>query len=139
MNRRIVRTGEFDLPLPPEAALLLFTPEGERLWAGASWDPSFPVSASQEPNASPGWVAGTVAVSCSKGATTDQCRVTVQYDSSSLGPDGLAFLDDLESDYDGFLGEWRQEILSALAVLDAATQDTLPTSLTRSHSGGVSE
>ena len=54
-------------------------------------------------------------------------------------PDGLAFLDDLESDYDGFLGEWRQEILSALAVLDAATQDTLPTSLTRSHSGGVSE
>jgi hypothetical protein len=37
----MIFTHSFFLPLPPEEALHLFTPVGERAWAG-HWDPRFP-------------------------------------------------------------------------------------------------
>ena len=37
----MIFTHSFFLPLPPERALHLFTPVGERAWAG-HWDPHFP-------------------------------------------------------------------------------------------------
>jgi hypothetical protein len=38
----------------------------------------------------------------------------VRYDVTSLGPDGVQFVEELEAGYDAFLDEWRREILAAL-------------------------
>jgi hypothetical protein len=34
----------FELAVPAAQAIELFTPEGERLWAGDAWDPRYPVA-----------------------------------------------------------------------------------------------
>ena len=149
MNVRTICTGSFTLPLPPETAMPLFTPEGERRWAGAEWDPSYPIPEAaaddsapgtvfttesdggraiwtvveRRPNAVryarvvPGRIAGTIAVTCAPSASSSACRVTVEYDVTSLGPDGVEFVQDLERDYDGFLESWRDEIVSALELV----------------------
>jgi acyl-Coa thioesterase superfamily protein len=58
MNTRTICTGRFTLPLSPDEALPLFTPEGERLWAGSAWDPVYAVAEAVEDDA--GWrVAST--------------------------------------------------------------------------------
>ena len=43
MNVRAICTGHFSLPLGVEDAKPLFTPEGERRWAGSSWDPIYAI------------------------------------------------------------------------------------------------
>jgi hypothetical protein len=42
--------------------------------------------------------------------------VTVRYDVTSLGRDGVGFVEELESAYDAFLADWRREILAGLKV-----------------------
>jgi hypothetical protein len=42
--KRIHCVSSFEIPLPPAQAIQLFTPEGERLWAGEDWDPRYPVA-----------------------------------------------------------------------------------------------
>jgi hypothetical protein len=59
MNVRAVCEGSFTLPLEPEAAVPLFTPEGERRWAGALWDPSYPVPGASADDSAPGTVFTT--------------------------------------------------------------------------------
>jgi hypothetical protein len=59
MNVHAVSTGSFTLPLPPEQALPLFTPEGERPWAGADWDPVYAVPEAVEDDSAPGTVFTT--------------------------------------------------------------------------------
>jgi hypothetical protein len=145
MNVRAVCTGELELPLPAAEALELFTPEGERAWAGPGWNPVYPVAAEAADCAAPGtvfttestggdatWIvlersaggyryarvvpgrlAGTIAVECAPAA--GGCRVTVTYDATSLGPEGAAFVRELEAGYDAFLAGWREEILAHLA------------------------
>jgi hypothetical protein len=61
----------------------------------------------------PGRIAGTITVHCSQRAQ-DETRVTVRYDVTSLGPEGVDFVQQLEADYDAFLQEWRREILAGL-------------------------
>ena len=39
MNARAICKAHFSLPMAVEDAKPLFTPEGERRWAGSSWDP----------------------------------------------------------------------------------------------------
>jgi hypothetical protein len=63
----------------------------------------------------PGRIAGTVSVTCSQADIADETLVTVRYDVTSLGPEGAAFVEELEAGYDGFLDEWRHEILAGLA------------------------
>jgi hypothetical protein len=58
-NIRAVCSGGFTLPLPVAAALPLFTPEGERSWAGASWDPVYPVADADRNDSAPGTVFTT--------------------------------------------------------------------------------
>jgi hypothetical protein len=58
-NIRTVCTGQFTLPLPVAASLPLFTPEGERRWAGASWDPVYPVADAARDDSAPGTVFTT--------------------------------------------------------------------------------
>ena len=43
MNVRAICEGHIMLPIPPAEAIPLFTPEGERRWAGASWDPVYAI------------------------------------------------------------------------------------------------
>jgi hypothetical protein len=59
VNVRAICEGHFTLPLPVEATLPLFTPEGERAWAGPSWDPVYPVPDAATGDAAPGTVFTT--------------------------------------------------------------------------------
>jgi hypothetical protein len=147
MNIRAICEGHFTLPLRVESAVPLFTPEGERRWAGSSWDPGYPLPDAASDDSAPGtvfttasdggvatWIvlerrddgmsyariapsriAGTISVRCAQDATPECTRVTVRYDVTSLGPDGVNFVEELEAGFDTFLDEWRLEILAALA------------------------
>jgi hypothetical protein len=58
--KRITCSSSFNLAMPPEQAIALFTPEGERLWAGDEWDPNYPVAlAADADGAEPGTVFTT--------------------------------------------------------------------------------
>jgi hypothetical protein len=146
VNIRAVCEGYFTLPLPVTSAVPLFTPEGERRWAGSSWDPVYAISEQVTDGAAPGtvfttesdggaatWIvlerrddgmsyarvapgriAGTITVHCLRRAE-DETSVTVRYDVTSLGPEGVDFVQELEAGYDAFLEEWRREIIAGLA------------------------
>jgi hypothetical protein len=68
----------------------------------------------------PDRIAGTVSVSCTQSASRDETEVTVTYDVTSLGPEGAAFVEELETGFDAFLANWRVEILTGLADSDDA-------------------
>jgi hypothetical protein len=57
VNVRAICEGEFTLPLPIAEAL--FTPEGERSWAGASWDPVYAIPDAVRDDFAPGTVFTT--------------------------------------------------------------------------------
>jgi hypothetical protein len=152
MNARAVCTGHFTLPGTVEDLISLFTPEGEREWAGSSWDPAYPIPGAAEDDPSPGtvftteshggnatWivvdrrpdglryarvvpdrVAGTIEVTCAPVASSDETDVTVTYDVTSLGPEGTAFVKELEATFAAFLQKWREDILAAGAMRGAA-------------------
>jgi hypothetical protein len=147
MNVRAICEGRFNLPLSIAAAVPLFTPDGERRWAGSSWDPVYAIPEAVEDDSAPGtvfttesdggnaiWIvlerredgmryarvvpdriAGTVSVCCTQSAPQDETEVTVTYDVTSLGPEGAAFVEELEAGFDAFLADWRLEILAGLA------------------------
>jgi hypothetical protein len=143
MNIRAVCEGYFTLPLPLTSAAPLFTPEGERRWAGRSWDPVYAIPEQVTDGAAPGtvfttesnggaatWIvlerrddgmsyarvapdriAEAITVHCSQRAE-DETSVTVRYDVTSLGREGVDFVRELEAGYDAFLEAWRREILA---------------------------
>ena len=137
------RQGSFRLPSPPATAFDLFTAEGERRWV-PDWSPVILSDCgASEPGAvfltdhggertiwtvieadrdagrllysrvSPGRRAGTVRVELTaEGNTTN---VTVSYDLTALGPDGVAAV--LAMDEAGFaamLEEWQRMIEEAI-------------------------
>jgi hypothetical protein len=59
MNVRAICEGHFLLPLPLAEAVPLFTPEGERLWAGSSWDPIYAIPEAARDHSAPGTVFTT--------------------------------------------------------------------------------
>ena len=59
MNIRAICEGEFTLPIPVAEALPLFTPEGERSWAGSSWDPIYALPGAASDDSAPGTVFTT--------------------------------------------------------------------------------
>jgi hypothetical protein len=59
MNVRATCEGHFTLPLPVATALPLFTPEGERGWAGSSWDPVYALPEAAHDDSAPGTVFST--------------------------------------------------------------------------------
>ena len=155
MNARAICEGRFTLPLSVESALPLFTPEGERRWAGSSWDPAYAIPAAAADDSAPGtvfttasdggaaiWIvlerrddgmryarvapgriAGTISVDCAEAASPEETRVTVRYDVTSLGPEGVRYVEEFEEGYDAFLDEWRSEILAGLATERAGGTD----------------
>jgi hypothetical protein len=155
MNSRAICEGHFTLPLPVASAVPLFTPEGERGWAGSSWDPVYAIPDAARDDSAPGtvfttesaggpatWIvlerredgmsyarvapdriAGTISVHCSQEATPELTRVTVRYDVTSVGPDGVSFVKELEAGFDAFLDEWRREILAGLGLANERESD----------------
>jgi hypothetical protein len=146
MNVRAICSGGFTLPMTVAEALPLFTPEGERSWAGADWVPVYALPESAQDDSAPGtvfstmshggaaiWVvverrpdgmryarvapghiAGTIDVTCTP--LDDGTDVRVVYDVTSLGPEGIDFVRELESGYDAFMSSWREEILAGVAL-----------------------
>jgi Polyketide cyclase / dehydrase and lipid transport len=143
---RVTRAASFLLPLSAEEAIELFTPEGERRWAGIHWDPVYP-DAGTRGDPAPGLVFTTagdggttvwvvlarepdrityarVLPDHSAGIVTVTCsptadessQVTVQYDITALGDAGEAFASSLADHYDAFIESWRDEIVNSLDV-----------------------
>jgi hypothetical protein len=138
MTISIQRQASFTVELPISRALALFTPEGERSWAGEDWNPQYPDPSRKE---GPGtvfvtndgarqtvWVmvdatatcvryvrttanvdTGTVAVSCEPEGT-DRTSVTVTYDVTALGSEGETALDAFTREFDSFIDSWAAEI-----------------------------
>jgi hypothetical protein len=125
-------TGTIHVPLPPDEAITLFTPEGERAWV-PGWDPhhhgptvfatdhggadTLWVITDQEPGrmryarVTPGVHAGTVEVRCRPDG--DDTRADVTYDLTALSPDAL---DPFAAGFDGMLAEWERMIAEACAT-----------------------
>jgi hypothetical protein len=145
MPDTITCTAELTVDLPRAETLPLFTAEGERRWAGDTWDPSYPAPGRTEgPGAvfvtahgpettwimvdqhdagvryarvAPGVAAGTVAVDVIE-AAGDHTRVRVTYDLTALSDDGRAWLEAFADGYDAEIAGWEQ----AIAARDRATQ-----------------
>jgi hypothetical protein len=119
--------GTLHVSRPPEDAIQLFTPEGERAWV-PGWDPAY-ASASvfttdhgdertiwllleetrdtrRYARVTPGVKAGTVAVRCEPDGPYTRAHVT--YDLAALGPD--ADLDRFADHYPAMLAEWERLI-----------------------------
>jgi hypothetical protein len=141
MSTTVRRATEITVGLPPEQAIALFTPEGERRWADG-WNPRYPdprrregaraVFTTEDEGDQTTWImvdhgpervvcyarvegmtAGTVAVEVveSRGRST-QVRVT--YDLTALTRAGETWLDAFDADYDADIGEWAAAIAAAL-------------------------
>jgi hypothetical protein len=59
VNGRVICEGSFVLPIPVASAVSLFTPEGERRWAGASWNPIYAIPEAADDDSAPGTVFTT--------------------------------------------------------------------------------
>jgi hypothetical protein len=119
------RAGTITVPLPPEQALTLFTPERERAWA-PGWDPRHhsdtvfttdhatwvvldaPAGAVRYARVAPGHHAGTVEVRCRSAG--DATEATVTYDLTPLTPGAL---DHFAAGYDAMLADWERRIADA--------------------------
>ncbi len=141
MSTTVLRATEIIVDLPPEQAMALFTPEGERRWADG-WHPHYPeperregagavfitahgghqttwIMVDQRPEGvryarvTDGMTAGTVAVDLvGGGERSTQVRVT--YDLTALTPAGERWLEAFGAHYDAAIGEWATEIAAAL-------------------------
>lgn len=141
MSTSVRRATEITVGLPPEQALALFTPEGERRWADG-WDPQYPEPGRREgagavfttghgghqttwimvdhgpesvryARVTQGMTAGTVAVDV-VGSRERSTKVRVTYDLAALTQAGEAWLEAFDADYDAAIGEWASEIAVAL-------------------------
>jgi hypothetical protein len=137
MSTTLIRAAEIAVDLPAEQAMELFTPEGERSWAGG-WDPQYPQADRREgPGAvfttghgghqttwimvdhgpasvryarvTHGMTAGMVAVEV-VGSGEHSTRVRVTYDLTALTTTGEAWLDAFDAGYDTEIGGWATEI-----------------------------
>jgi hypothetical protein len=129
-------SGTVDVALPPDQALGLFTPAGERAWV-PGWDPQFP---SGEDNSfgttftthegrtfwviadatadsmryariTPGVHAGTVEVRCEPAGSGTRAQVT--YDVTGLGDP--TSVDHFADEFPAMLAEWERRIAASLA------------------------
>ncbi len=141
-NGRLRLSGTVAVPLPPELALDLFTPSGERAWV-AGWDPLFPEPVENEVEAGTVfttghggrrsvWVvtrhrpgksvayavvtagerAGTVAVACRP--CPGGAIATVTYRLTALTPAAVPALALFGTGFGSFLASWQEEIAAAL-------------------------
>ena len=135
------RSASIQLRRPAVPAMALFTPEGERAWAGPHWDPHYPapdrklgegtvfltegagattvwVMVEHQPNrvryvrVTPEVCAGTVTVALVESGA-DDCRVEDTYDLTALSQDGASSLDRFGAGYDTDIEGWATAINAA--------------------------
>jgi hypothetical protein len=135
------RTAAFTIAIPPEEAITLFTPEGERLWA-EGWNPTYRapertdepgavfvtshgahettwvlvdrrVASVQYARVTAGFAAGTVAVDLTDGEP-GATRASVTYDLTALSDAGGAWLQAFDARYDHEIAGWGNHIAHAL-------------------------
>jgi len=135
MNRHTL-SGTVEVPLPPDEAISLFTPAGERAWA-PGWDPRFPSGEDTSPGTTftthegrtvwviadrtpasmryaritPGVHAGTVEVRCEPAG--DATRAHVTYELTGL--DDPVTVDRFAEDFPAMLAKWERLIAASLA------------------------
>jgi hypothetical protein len=141
MSTTLRRVVEIPVELPPEEAMALFTPEGERQWADG-WDPQYPEPRRREGSGAvfttghgghqttwvmvdhaergvryarvtEGLTAGTVAVDVVE-SRERSTQVRVTYDLTALTPAGETWLRAFDADYEVAIGDWATEIAAAL-------------------------
>jgi hypothetical protein len=141
MSTTVRRATEITVGLPPDQAMALFTPEGERRWADG-WDPHYPEPRRREgpgtvfttghgdhqttwimvdhgpsgvryARVTEGMTAGTVAVDV-VGARERSTQVRVTYDLTALTAAGDTWLEAFDADYETAVGDWATAIATAL-------------------------
>jgi hypothetical protein len=141
MATTVHRTAEFAVGLPPDQAMALFTPEGERRWAN-EWDPHYPQPGRREgPGAvfttshglhqttwvmvdhlpdrvryariAHGMTAGIIAVEL-LASREDTTQVRVTYDLTALSSAGESWLETFEAHYQAEIASWSAQIAAAL-------------------------
>jgi hypothetical protein len=142
MSSTIACSGRVRVPLPPDAVIHYFPPEGERDWV-PGWDPAYPAGApavlapglvfeteAHGPRTTwvvtgaaprevaycrvvPGEQAGTVVVRCEPDADATVAQVT--YRLTALGPDAARRLADYEDAYPRMMKRWEELIGEAIA------------------------
>ena len=135
--------GEVRVPLPVEAAVELFTPEGERRW-DPTWDPHYPAAPTDRRAAGtvfvthagertttwvivesgtramryarvvPGRQAGTVSVRLREDG--DGTIAAVTYESTALDPAAEPELAAFAAGYADEMAAWERDIAAALAA-----------------------
>jgi hypothetical protein len=145
MLRSFGRAAEITVPLERAAAMAMFTPEGERCWAGEhGWDPQYPdptrtagvgavfvtahggvettwviVDHSAERmryvRVTPGGLAGTVEVAV-RHSTAEATTVRVTYDLTALQEESVSRLQAFAAGYDAEIASWGDAIRHALAA-----------------------
>jgi hypothetical protein len=144
VTTHFVDTSEITVALPPPEAITLFTPEGERSWAGrGSWSPSYPdpsrtlgvgavftthhetrqtiwMIVDQEPDrlryvrVTPDGLAGTVDVRVHAGSSSST-TVQVTYDLTALTDAAADELAEFAAGYQTEIGTWAIDIAQSLA------------------------
>jgi hypothetical protein len=141
MTTSMHRSADIKLTLPREQVLALFTPEGERRWAGG-WDPHYPdpdrregrgaVFTTSHGGHETTWIiveqhqgsiryarvvhgvtAGTIAVDV-LGCARDVTDVRVTYDLTALSAAGERWLEAFDTNYESEITGWSTEIAAAL-------------------------
>ena len=130
MPLRVIRSGRVSAP---SAGLAAFTPEGERSWLGAAWDPIYP---SAEKTLEPGlvflaagatWVVADVDddrvryVRVTPGQRAglvevrrrDARSVEVTYDLTALRAEAEAELQGFADGFESMLSEWDRALAAA--------------------------
>ena len=130
MPSRMIRSGQVSAPA---TGLAPFTPEGERSWLGAKWEPVYPSGRrTLEPGlvflaagatwvvtdverdrvryvrVTPGERAGMVEV-----RRRDARSVIVTYDLTALSPDAEAELQTFADEFETMLSEWDRALAAA--------------------------
>jgi hypothetical protein len=145
MTSHFISSADIRVALPPEAAIALFTPEGERSWAGKhGWDPRYPVPSrtsgagavfttrhgehtttwvmvDQDPNRvryarlTSHTVAGTVEVRVLAG-TAEGTDLRVSYDLTALTDDARHELARFAAGYAAEIATWASDITKSLTA-----------------------
>jgi hypothetical protein len=147
MTANLQCTTEITVEVPPEQAMTLFTPEGERQWADG-WNPRYPepgrregpgavfttshggrqtawIMVDHKPDAiryarvAPGMTAGTVTVQVID-PRNDITHLRVSYDLTALSAAGQKWLETFAAHGEAELAAWSTEIAEALQARSAA-------------------
>ena len=143
MTVHFTASADLSVPLPPAAAMDLFTPEGERSWAGhGGWDPHYPIPTRTSgagavfttrhgirttiwvmvdhtadrvryARVTPDGLAGTVEVSALSGSSTGT-QLRVTYDFTALTDDAADELARFAAGYHAEIATWERHIADSL-------------------------